>query len=64
MINVPQQNPRKAAAIVFGLGLATILIGRFLPGELATWHSVTDLIGTALGGVGAFQIVQAPTVKP
>ncbi len=60
MINLPTKNPRKAAAIALGLGVATVLVSRFLPTELATWSAILDIIGSALGGTGAVQYVTKP----
>ena len=60
MVKVPTSNPARAKAIVIGAAVATVLVARFLPGELGLLKELLTALGIFGGGVGAVQVVQGP----
>jgi hypothetical protein len=60
MIKAPVKNTRRAKAILIGAGIASILVARFLPSELDTLHTILQLLGVGVIGVGGVQVVQKP----
>ncbi len=60
MITIPVSRPARARAIMVGVGVATVLVARFVPAELGLWHDLLMALGLVSGGIGAATIVQAP----